>query len=400
MLLKLLKHEKLFNGKDCLFRFVSITMIQVARLIFIALAALVYAIFGLYSRAGNRISFFFHLQWLYQWYPVIFKYTPLIFNILKYFGLIRSLHISLNIIYSFRNIYLYIWNVLYIIHIIGYLFLPFSILAPVSFVLFGTLVLHCSILYWNNFVYKAHLNDNFLLFTLNFIIFIVLLFIATISIIAGLFGISVVLMDISRLLNSPSPGTGPGSSGNGGPSDPSQGPSGGPSGPSQGPSGGPSGPSQGPSRPRKRQGRFNKDTPHTSDQDHPFPLYGDNRSYHGDSDLDGKDPGYFTEDEAEEYGKKRRYDSDEVKRAKEEYLEKHNKVEDFKLTRETQQDTYYDSIGKHSEPSYKTQNKRNIWYLAEQQYGQIREERKKAARKISEIRKRERERETETETEN
>ena len=339
------------------------------------------------------ILIFFYLKWLYQWYPIILKYIPLIFNSIKDLGFLNSLDIAVNILYSFRNIYLYIWNVLYIIHIIGYLFLPFSILAPVSFVLFGTLVLHCSILYWNNFVYKAHLNDNFLLFTLNFIIFIVLLFIATISIIAGLFGISVVLMDISRLLNSPSPGTGPGSSGNGGPSDPSQGPSGGPSGPSQGPSGSPS-PSQGPSgSPSQGQGPSGDGDPDQDDDtnspesDHPYPVYDDDRSYHGDPNLDGKDPAYFTEDEAEDFAKKRRYDNDKVIKAREEYLEKHKTVEKLKEVRQEREDKYYGWVNKFGRDDPIIRQSRVSWNQAEVEYREAREARKKAARNVSELKK-------------
>ena len=154
-------------------------------------------------------------------------------------------------------------------------------------------------------------------------------------------------MDISRLLNSPSPGTGPGSSGNGGPSDPSQGPSGGPSGPSQGPSGSPS-PSQGPSgSPSQEQGPSGDGDPDQDDDtnspesDHPYPVDDDDRSYHGDPNLDGKDPAYFTEDEAEDFAKKRRYDNDKVIKAREEYLEKHKTVEKLKEVRQEREDKYY-----------------------------------------------------------
>lgn len=122
---------------------------------------------------------FFNLDYLYKIFAFIFRYKPVIFNYVKTLGFIHSLHISLNLLYSFMYTCTNIWKGVFILHIIGYAYLPLYLLVPVSKILLGSLLIYYCILFWNNFVYKAYINDKFWLFIFYFIIFLIFFFLAT-----------------------------------------------------------------------------------------------------------------------------------------------------------------------------------------------------------------------------
>lgn len=128
---------------------------------------------------------FFYLDYLYKIFAFIYIYKPVIFNYVNTLGFIHSLHISLNILYNFMYSYINIWKWVFILHIIGYTCLPLYASVSVSQFLLGSLLIYYCILFWNNFVYKAYINDKFWLFTFCFIIFLILFFLATTLIVSG-----------------------------------------------------------------------------------------------------------------------------------------------------------------------------------------------------------------------
>ena len=115
------------------------------------------------------------------------KVFNILFNYINTLGFIHLLHILLNKLYNYMCNYTYIWIRFLIFYIVGYLYLPMYIMEPILNSLLGTLLIFCSILIWNNFFYKAYLNDKLLIVSLYLILFCIFFFFGIIFIIkAGL----------------------------------------------------------------------------------------------------------------------------------------------------------------------------------------------------------------------
>lgn len=258
-----------------------------------------------YQKNNSAFEFCF-LYSLNKLHPEILKYFRLLFDSINTLGFILWLDILLNVLYTYMNTWVNIWKWVFILHIIGYTCLPLFVMVSITNILFGTLLLYYSILFWNTFVYKAYLNNKDLLFILYLIIFLIFFLLSIKLIISGILILYKVLYKV--FTNSDSEGRPRKRTRSSYKNNSSQGP--------KGPQGN-EGPSQGAGHDPSKNKPESEDEPE-SDQD----------------------PGWFSGEEAQNYGKIKKGDSLDLRKAKLNFNEEDKAVEKYVKISEQQNYNY------------------------------------------------------------